>query len=174
MSEADAENPFTGDDEDGPETGLIGRVRASFSVIALAILLLTASGAGSLGGLVAMGVGGEPLDRPTGFSFDTVTNESVTELVVRHAGGEVTHPDHVFIVDDDGNRVAWEAVMTGDGVARITGINSELGCLQQGDTLRIVFEGRTISGTISAHQVTAPIQTDSVNTCKKRASQASS
>lgn len=170
MSDADAENPFTDDDE-GPDAGLVGQVRASFSVIALAVLLLTASSSGVLGGLVAMGVGGEPLDRPTGFRFDTAQNESVTELVVTHTGGEVTHPDRVFVVDDEGNRVAWEQLVSESGVVRYSGIESELGCLQQGDTVRIVFEGRTISGTISAHEVVAPITGDSVETCEQRASQ---
>ncbi len=169
MPEADTENPFT--DDETPETGLVGQVRASFSVLALAVLLLTASSSGVLGGLVAMGVGGEPLDRPTGFSFDTDKNESVTGLVIRHAGGEVTHPDRVFVVDDEGNRVSWATLQTDTGVARYSGVESELGCLQQGDTVRIVFEGRTISGTISAHQVTAPITSESVDACTERASQ---
>lgn len=169
MSDAETENPFT-DDEEVPDTGLVGQVRASFSVIALAVLLLTASSSGVLGGLVAMGVGGEPLDRPTGFRFDTAENRSVTQLVITHTGGEVTHPDRVFVVDDDGNRVAWEQLVTETGVAHYSGIESKLGCLQQGDTIRIVFEGRTISGTISAHEVIAPITGDSVETCEQRAS----
>ena len=161
-------DPMSGDG--GPDAGLAGQIRASFSIIALAVLLLAASSSGVLGGLVATGVGGEPLERPVGFSFDTVENDSVTQLVIRHSGREVPHPERVIVVDSEGNRVPWTEVKTDTGVARVSGVNSELSCLRQGDTIRIVFEGRTITGTIAAHEVVLPIPTSNVERCQNRAS----
>ncbi|MFB6194058.1 MAG: hypothetical protein ABEI75_03240 [Halobaculum sp.] len=165
---SEAENPFRDEEDEESRNGLAGQLRASFSVIALIVLFVAASGAGTLGGLVATGVGGEPLERPAGFTFDTVQNDSVTELVIRHAGAAVPHPERVYVVDEAGNRVPWTAIKTGEGIARVSGTNSPVQCLRQGSTYRIVFEGRTITGTIAAHEIAVPITADSVNTCQKR------
>ncbi|MFB6176616.1 MAG: hypothetical protein ABEI99_05650 [Halobaculum sp.] len=160
----DVEGPFD-EDEDGPDN-IFEQIRVSFPILAMAALLLAAAGAGTIGGLVAAGVGGEPLQRPSGFTFQTQVNGSVTELVIRHTGGVVPNSERVYVVDEADNRVPWSKVRTGEGVARITGA-SGLNCLQQGATYRIVFEGRTTSGTIAAHEITVPISTASVGECRQ-------
>lgn len=162
------ENPFADEEEEESRNGLAGQVRASFSLIAMAILLVVATAAGTLGGLVATGVGGEPLQRPAGFTFDTVENDSVTELVIRHAGEEVPHPERVYVEDEAGNRVPWTAITTGEGIARVSGTGSDVRCLRQGSVYRIVFEGRSVTGTIAAHEITSSISADSVDTCQRR------
>lgn len=161
----DAEGPFGDDEEAGPDN-FSQHVRVLFPFLAMAGLLIAAAGAGTIGGLVAAGVGGEPIQRPDGFTFQTQVNGSTTELVVRTTGGVVPNSERVYIVDEADNRVPWSAVRTSEGVARITG-SSGLNCLQQGATYRIIFEGRTNSGTIAAHEITMPISTAEVGDCRQ-------
>lgn len=162
----DIEGPFDGDDEEAGPDNVFEHVRVLFPILAMAGLLIAAAGAGTIGGLVAAGVGGEPLQRPSGFTFQTQVNGSTAELVVRHTGGVVPNSERVYIVDEADNRVPWSAVRSGDGVARITG-SSDLNCLQQGATYRIVFDGRTTSGTVAAHEITVPISTADVGDCRQ-------
>jgi hypothetical protein len=162
-----AGGPFDDDEEEGPD-GPIEHAKTLFPFIAMAALLIAASGAATIGGLVAAGVGGEPLQRPDGFTFQTQVNGSVAEMVIRHPGGVVPNSERVYIVDESDNRVPWEVVRTGEGVARVTGAGSELSCLQQGAEYKIVFEGRTTTDTVAFHEITLPISTADVQRCRSK------
>ena len=53
-------------------------------------------------------------------------------------------------------------------MARATGVDSDVRRLRQGATYRIVFDGRTITGTVAAHEITAPLSADSVDSCQRK------
>jgi hypothetical protein len=157
------------DEEEEPED-LLEQIRTSFSLIALAALLLAAAGVATVGGLVAAGVGGEPLQRPDGtaFTFQTNTSGDVAELTIRYGGEEVPNPDRLYVVDEDGNRVAWQALgaRANSTVIRVSGTHSAVTCLRQGATYRLVFDGRATSGTLAAHEIGTGISAASVTACQ--------
>jgi hypothetical protein len=168
-----AEEPF-GDREEEEPGSFFERFRTVFSLVATVALLVAAAGAAVVGGLVASGVGGEPLQRPPGdaFSFQINTSQNVTQLEVRYAEESIPNVDRLYVVDGDGNRVAWTAASAGSGaVVRVSGTDSDLSCLQQGDSYRIVFDGRATSGTIAAYQITDRIPPEQVNACLSAAAE---
>lgn len=168
-----AEEPF-GDREEEEPGSFFERFRTVFSLVATVALLVAAAGAAVVGGLVASGVGGEPLQRPPGdaFSFQINTSQNVTQLEVRYAEESIPNVDRLYVVDGDGNRVAWTAASAGSGaVVRVSGTDSDLSCLQQGDNYRIVFDGRATSGTIAAYQIADPIPPERVDACLSAAAE---
>ncbi|MEZ3144922.1 hypothetical protein [Halobaculum sp. MBLA0143] len=165
-----SEEPF-GDrgDEEEPDN-LFQRFRTTFSLVAVAALLVAAAGAATVGGLVASGVGGEPLQRPAGdaFSFRVNTTQEVTSLEIGYAEGSVPNVERVYVVSGTGERIAWTAASAGTGdVALISGTESPMPCLRAGNTYRIVFEGRATSGTIAAYQLTEAISSSSGEACRE-------
>jgi hypothetical protein len=158
------------DEEEGPD-GAREHIRTKFSIIALVALLLAASGSATLGGLVAAGIGGEPLERPDGFTFDAAPNGSTMELTIRVTGPDVPNSERVYVVDENGNRVPWPEIRTGDGVARVTGVDSDIACIQQGTTYLIVFEGRARSQTLAVHEITRQTPGTLVSNCQRAANQ---
>lgn len=165
-----AEEPFGDREEEEEPDNVFQRFRTTFSVLALAALLVAAAGAATVGGLVASGVGGEPLQRPNGdaFSFQLNTTQEVTSLEISYADGTVPNVERVYVVSGTGERIAWTAASAGtDGVALVSGTKSPMPCLRAGNTYRIVFEGRATSGTVAAYQLTEQISSESAEACRE-------
>ncbi|WP_435127460.1 hypothetical protein [Halobaculum sp. D14] len=152
-------------EEDGPDYGWRGQTRAMFPVLALGAMLVAAASVAGIGGAVATGIGGEPIDRPEGFAFTVDTGGNDTAIVIRHPDGPVPSVDRVYVVDDAGTRVPWTELRTGNGTVTVTG-RSALACPSQGATYRVVFDGRAATHTISAHEVNAPIPPSVVQRCE--------
>ena len=165
-----AEEPFGDREEEEEPDNVYQRFRTTFSILAVAALLVAAAGAATVGGLVASGVGGEPLQRPAGdaFSFRVNTTQQVASLEISYAEESIPNVERVYVVSGTGERVAWTAASAGtDGVARVSGTESSIPCLRAGNTYRIVFEGRATSGTIAGYQLTESISSSSVEACRE-------
>jgi hypothetical protein len=164
VAESNAEGPGEFPDE---EERLSPReyVRTVFPTLALAFMLLAAASVAGIGGVVATGVGGEPIDRPERFMFSVVGQEEDTAIVVEHPDGPVPSAERVVIVDEAGTRVPWSELRIDTGEAEITG-RSALACPTQGATYRVVFEGRAADHTVGAHEVAAPIPAGAVERCE--------
>lgn len=163
-----AESPFEDAEEEADPNGYRELARTSFSYIAAGMLVLAAVATATIGGLVASGVAGEPLEQPDGFTFRTEADGGTPTLIVTHPAGVVPNAERVYVVDEADDRVAWTQLKVDgeDGVARVTGRDSDLACLEQGATYRIVFEGRTATDTVAAHEITQPIATADVGACE--------
>ncbi|MFC6787542.1 hypothetical protein ACFQFH_17280 [Halobaculum halobium] len=167
MSEPDAvesSDPPEGVEEEG-ELSPREQIRVSFPTIALAFMLLAAASVAGIGGVVATGIGGEPIDRPEGFSFAVVGEGDDTAIVVTHPDGTVPSEERVVVVDEAGTKVPWTDLRTDTGEAEITG-RSALACPTQGATYRVVFEGRAADHTVGAYEVDAPIPASVVERCE--------
>ena len=140
-------------------------MRRAFPLIAMATLFVTAASVAAIGGVIATGIGGQPMDRPEGLVARVDTADNDTALVIEHPDGAVPSPDRVFVVDDDGARVSWNDSRIDPGVARIAG-GGTLGCPRQGATYRVVFEGRSRTDTLLTYQVDAPIPASAVQRCE--------
>lgn len=161
--EVDPEELEPGEDDE-PLT-VRERIRTAFPTLAMAFLLLAAASVAGIGGVVATGLGGEPIDRPEGFAFSLVSTDSDTAIVVSHPDGPIPSEDRVVVVDEAGTKVPWSSLETADGEARITG-RSALACPTQGATYRVVFEGRAADHTVGAYEVSAPIPASVVQRCE--------
>lgn len=166
MSEPDAAGLTDAPAEDDEER-LTPReyVRTMFPTIAMAFMLLAAASVAGIGGVVATGLGGEPIDRPDGFSFAVDAEGDDTAIVITHPDGEIPSVDRVVVVDDAGTRVPWSSLETDTGEARITG-RSALACPTQGSTYRVVFEGRAADHTVDAYEVNVPVPASVVQRCE--------
>jgi len=140
-------------------------VRTVFPTLALAFMLLAAVSVAGIGGVVATGMGGEPIDRPDGFVFSVAGEDEDTAIVVDHPDGPVPSEERVVIVDEAGTRVPWTDLRTDEGRAEITG-RSALACPTQGATYRVVFEGRAADHTVGAYEVDAPNPAGVVERCE--------
>ncbi|UIP00732.1 hypothetical protein Hbl1158_05075 [Halobaculum sp. CBA1158] len=140
-------------------------VRTVFPTIALGFMLLAAASVAGIGGVVATGLGGEPIERPDRLTFSVETGGNDTAIVVSHPDGAVPSEDRVVVVDEAGTRVPWSDLSTAEGEARITG-RSALACPAQGSTYRVVFEGRAADHTVDAYEVDAPIPASVVERCE--------
>ncbi|WP_435062963.1 hypothetical protein [Halobaculum sp. EA56] len=152
------------DDEEEPLSPR-EHVRTQFPTIALAFMLLAAASVAGIGGVVATGMGGEPIDRPEGFTFSLEEDGEDTAIVVTHADGPVPSEERVVVVDEAGTKVPWTELRTDTGEARITG-RSALACPTQGATYRVVFEGRAADHTVDAYEVTVPVPASVVQRCE--------
>ncbi|SHG50650.1 hypothetical protein [Halobaculum gomorrense] len=167
MSEPDAaasnEPPEGVEEED--ELSPRQHVRVMFPTLALAFMLLAAASVAGIGGVVATGLGGEPIDRPEGFSFTVDADGDDTAIVITHPDGVVPSSKRVVVVDETGTKVPWTDLQTDVGEARITG-RSALACPTQGATYRVVFEGRAADHTVGAYEVDAPVPASVVQRCQ--------
>ncbi|WP_284012067.1 hypothetical protein [Halobaculum litoreum] len=167
MSEPDAakpDDPFAEEDEEERLT-VREHIRVMFPTIAMAFLLFAAASVAGIGGVVATGLGGEPIDRPEAFAFGVDATGNDTAIVIQHPGGVVPSEDRVVVVDEAGTKVPWTDLRTDVGEARITG-RSALACPTQGATYRVVFEGRAADHTIDAYEVDAPVPASVVERCE--------
>jgi hypothetical protein len=99
---------------------------------------------------------------------DGVGNDGKPYLKIHHRAGDIADGTEVFVVDDNGNRVAWADVWTagpkvGPGsYAHIDGCGSD-GALnritEEGQVYRIVFESQS-GETLSIREVTVPSPPD--------------
>lgn len=169
MSDPDTAAPDDApeDEEEEDEERLTPReyVRTKFPTIALAFMLLAAASVAGIGGVVATGLGGEPIDRPDGFVFTVDSDGNDTAIVIEHPAGVVPSEERVVVVDEAGTKVPWTDLQTDTGEARITG-RSALACPTQGATYRVVFEGRAADHTVGAYEVDAPIPASVVQRCE--------
>ena len=149
-----------------PSLSVRERVRVALPHLALGAMLAAALCAAAVAGVVATGIGTYPLDRPEGLVASVQSDGDDTAVVIEHPDGPVPSPDRVFVVDDDGARVAWNDTRTAPGVARVTGRGTALGCPRQGATYRVVFEGRTGGETLLVHEVSEPIPASAVQRCE--------
>ncbi|MFC7098010.1 hypothetical protein [Halobaculum marinum] len=141
------------------------QIRVMFPTLALAFMLLAATSVAGIGGVVATGLGGEPIDRPEGFAFSIDAEGNDTAILIQHPDGVVPSEDRVVVVDEAGTKVAWNDLRTDVGEARITG-RSALACPTQGATYRVVFEGRAADHTVGAYEVDAPVPASVVERCE--------
>lgn len=167
MSEPDAvesSEPPKGVEEEG-RLSPREHVRVLFPSLALGFMLLAAASVAGIGGVVATGLGGEPIDRPDGFSFSVDADGDDTAIVITHPDGTIPSEERVVVVDEAGTKVPWADLRTDVGDARITG-RSALACPTQGATYRVVFEGRAADHTVGAYEVDAPIPASVVQRCE--------
>jgi len=161
---AESSDPPEGVEEEG-DLSPREHVRVMFPTIALAFMLIAAASVAGIGGVVATGIGGEPIDRPEGFSFSVDAEGDDTAIVVAHREGAVPSVERVVVVDEAGTKVPWTDLRTDEGEARITG-RSALACPTQGSTYRVVFEGRAADHTVGAYEVGAPIPASVIERCE--------
>lgn len=161
---AQSSDPPEGVEEEG-DLSPREHVRVMFPTIALAFMLVAAASVAGIGGVVATGLGGEPIDRPEGFSFSIDGEGDDTAIVVTHRDGAVPSVERVVVVDEAGTKVPWTDLRTDEGEARITG-RSALACPTQGATYRVVFEGRAADHTVGAYEVGAPIPASVIERCE--------
>ncbi|MFC7069171.1 hypothetical protein [Halobaculum lipolyticum] len=166
MSEPDAATVDAAPEDDEEERLTIReQIRVMFPTLAMAFMLLAAVSVAGIGGVVATGMGGEPIDRPDGFAFSIDAEGNDTAILIQHPDGVVPSEDRVVVVDEAGTKVPWTDLQTDTGEARIDG-RSALACPTQGSTYRVVFEGRAADHTVGAYEVDAPVPASVVERCE--------
>lgn len=102
------------------------------------------------------------------YSPDGEGNGGTPYLVIEHQAGDVADGANVYVVDDDGNRVAWANVsssgpdISSGSSAHIDGCGSDSALnriTETGQVYRIVFESPD-GETLSVSEVTVPSQPD--------------
>ncbi len=101
-------------------------------------------------------------------------NGGVPYVNVTHTNGEVAEGSDLYVVDDEGNRVAWETVWTGGETVEATeyvhidGKGSDCALVEprEGTTYRLVHESGDTEQVLETYTVpTAPDSTPGPFTC---------
>lgn len=149
---------------DAPDRG-VSPVIGGVLLVAIVVLLAAVLGA------LALGMEGG-LQEPTPHASFSVSYDPTGDgnggdayLTITHESGSISSGAAVYVVDGDGNRIAWEDIWTGEdtvesgGYAHVDGIGSDcvLNYPSEGEVYRVVWEsGDGSSRILARHEVDEP------------------